>query len=103
MKIIRTRAAFSTALLAKTAIRPGDVIKHNIGGVYIWRQGDSYLETILGKQKYIFTNSDTMSIVQMQHSALEVANFIGLLTGMSVTEIDLHDGVTSYQLGDPHQ
>ncbi|KKT43470.1 MAG: hypothetical protein UW32_C0001G0062 [Candidatus Wolfebacteria bacterium GW2011_GWE2_44_13] len=100
MKPIRTRAAFKTALLGKTAIRTGDVVKHDIDGVYIRRPGDSYLETLEGCRKYIFTNPGTMSVDDMQHIALEVAEFIGLITGMPVISVNCHDGAISYQIGE---
>ena len=99
---IRTKADFQTALRAKTSIWPGDQVRYEIKGIYVWRPGDSALEKIEGGGKYLFTNPGNMSIDQMQHIALQIAELIGLLMGISPIISNHSEEGTSYQLGERH-
>ncbi len=99
----RTNAAFCTVGRGKTAIWPGDVVKYDIGGIYIWRPTDTALEPLpIGRNsKYLFKNPGDLNIFQVGRIAREFANVLGLILDMPVTPTTIETGgLPCYQLGE---
>lgn len=96
---VRTKAAFSTALRSKTSIWPGDLVRYDINGVYIWRRGDTALEQA-GKGKYLIKNTSMMSLSQMNNITQDTAHLIAAITGLPVTTVKGPDDLPAFQLGE---
>lgn len=94
----RLKAVFGTVSRKKTSIWPGDIIRYDIKGVYIWRPGDGALEPLIGRNKYIVTNPGILSLDQMRHIALQTAELIGLLTNMPHLTVSSSAEGTSFVL-----
>lgn len=93
----RGRAAFSTGLRGKTAIWPGDVVQHDIKGIYIWRPGDTALEKPRG-DKYLIRIPAILSAHEIDVIAQDFATTIGLMMGLSVTATTIESGIRGYRL-----
>lgn len=96
---VRTKAAFSTALRSKTSIWPGDLIRYDIGGAYIWRRGDTSLAKPSGN-KYLVKNPGILSLYQVEDLARDTADLIGLMTGLPVIAVTGPDNIPAFQLGE---
>lgn len=92
----RSKAAFSTALKEKTAIWPGDMVRHDIGGIYIWRPGDTALETPQGNRYLIKNPGGILNPAQMGNIAQDFANAIGLMMGVPVTTITIDQDTAQF-------
>lgn len=95
---ISTKAVFWTLNDEETSIKPGDVVRYDLEGVFLWRPGDTILAHPADKRYNLIKNPGILSESQMRAIAQDTAHFIALITDMEVETIGPHSDYPTYQL-----
>ncbi|KKU76651.1 MAG: hypothetical protein UY00_C0005G0001, partial [Candidatus Wolfebacteria bacterium GW2011_GWA1_47_6] len=78
---------------------PGDLVRYDVGGVYIWRRGDTTLEKPNG-DKYLVKNPGILSVSQMGDIAQDTAHLLALICELPVFTVLGPEDRTAYQIGE---